>query len=104
MSYDICCIVMGLKEDFPVPETKKIIVETEYSSSHVGGRYSKLYPFMTMQEGTWINLLTPGQEHLGAFGICDADFDYPAESINYPQIVGKQGRSVLRLNTSYCFR
>ena len=76
MSYDLCCLVLGIEEDLGSPETVKIAVESEYSSNSCS-RYSEMYPFMTMQRGTWINLINPDPEklYMGAFGLCDADFE-----------------------------
>ena len=75
MSYDLCCLVMGVEEDIRLPNLKQIKVENEYSPDSNSGRYYDEYPFMTMQRGTWFNLLNPEKSYLGAYGLCDADFE-----------------------------
>lgn len=73
MSYDINCLVLGVEEDLSMPVASKILVETEYSPNSNSGRYYGAYPFMTMQKGTWVNLLNSERSFLGAFGLCDID-------------------------------
>jgi len=83
VSYDINVLVLGIKENIVMPGTKLSIIESEYASNS-GGRYGEMYPFMTMQEGTWVQLLNPAHTYSGAFGLCDGDFEYPKERIKYP--------------------
>ena len=88
MSYDLCCLVMGIemKEDIVIPDVKQIIVQTEYLPNNCSGRNTYEYPLMATQEGTWIHLLNPDPDrhYLGSFDLCSGNFEYPKEMIKYP--------------------
>ena len=83
MSFSIFCYVLGAKEDIHIPGIRHFLVETEHFRSDFD-RCSGEFSFATMQEGGWVNLLNSKNSYLGAFELCDADFEYPSELIKFP--------------------
>jgi len=92
MSYSLWCLVLGAKEKIELSDTKHFTLESTYypySFKDIGYEASSL---MQMGRGMRVELFNI--KHLdgaaGALCLCEADWDYPKESIKYPDWVNME--------------
>ena len=92
MSYSLWCFVLGAKKDMALPNTKYFTLESRYSPYSLNNIGFEAYSLMEMERGVWVDLINA--EYLngfaGALRLCDADWEYPKELIQYPYWVNME--------------